>query len=233
MVAKLRKFAWIILLSIGSQGATSYGADTSFKIPKDEFIGFVETPKIMPNFDSDEEVANFKPKPIKLYDSPDYHSPAIQLTDRDQIFYKGLGLGWVAAPVYELKNGFFKIFIKNKFVWLSKEDGADYQTFDQMMRKRTVGITVPETWNRKVFSAPNKTFKELPAPETVDGKSPIRDLDFVDSKTINNHLWFKFKFKGPPCSFDENDGKVVAEGWVRAFEEGTGKLNVWILAQGC
>lgn len=139
----------------------------------------------------------------------------------------------MAATVFEIKNGFYKVLVENKYKWLRKEDGENYWGFDRLVKDRAGGVLLSETWDGNVFAMPNKSPKKLPPLAPNEQGTTNRKVEYLDSKIVDDVLWFKFRILGRPCVETPEDKKVHAEGWVRAFSSVTGRENAWIMSHGC
>lgn len=195
-----------------------------------KMIGLVEIPKLEHKFEEKEpwDDSWFKPTPVKAFELPDKNSAWSMVDSGLKISTKEFREGWRLAEVFEVKNGFYKVQVKeeakSKYLWIAKQDSGQFYPYLEIIKKRA-SVLWGAVWDGKLYPRPNGRPDSLPigAPQ---------EIKLLETETVKGVLWAKIELWGEFCGDSPRPPKPEGVGWIQVYNAQNQHL-IWFLSRGC
>lgn len=132
---------------------------------------------------------------------------------------------YLSAIVYQVKNGWYLIALKDGVGWIASEDAGRAHPLEELVLKNPAYLT--NEWNGQLWNAPSfsSQVKKL-------NSRFSKDVRVLKAHRDGEQLWFQVEILSSDLCAAGSEPEVVSTGWVLAYSN-SGKTTIWFSARGC
>jgi hypothetical protein len=136
-----------------------------------------------------------------------------------------------AAIVYERRGSWFRIRLKDGFVWMRRGDQKDFLPYPEILRNHLSYIL--QGWDGTLRETPGSSGRVRPL--TSEWRPRVNqqiDIEYLGSRRIGSELWIRVQFVTERCGQTVEGVPQPMTGWIRAYQSGRSP-SAWFSSRGC
>jgi hypothetical protein len=136
------------------------------------------------------------------------------------------------AVVYEVIDDWYKIKIKNEYLWLYKNQAGTFHAYPQILRDR---LTYLPDWDFLLWDRQGGTARSIPPPYAPpnwpeDGNEVA--VNVLSIKKTDREWWIEVEILDNSACTSGGEPKTLATGWLPAYTQDN-KRTIWFYSRGC
>ncbi len=136
------------------------------------------------------------------------------------------------AVVYEVTDDWYKIKIKDEYLWLYKNQAGTFHAYPQILSDR---LTYLPDWDFMLWDRQGGAARSIPHPYAQpnwpeDGYEVA--VNVLSIEKTDQEWWIKVEILDNSACISEGKPKILATGWLPAYTQDN-KRTIWFYSRGC